>query len=73
MDNVLRTFFNNKTQRETVKVFMVEVLKELAVEKTFARESVEGIADAKECVEAVFDRLEEKYGKIEEPVISNSR
>jgi hypothetical protein len=73
MNNILSTFYNNESQRETVRTFMIEVLKELAVEKTFDGKETKGIKDARECVEKMFDKLEELYGIIKKPLITNSR
>lgn len=71
--NPLNVFYQNETQREAVKEFMVDTLKQIAVEKTFNGESVEGIMEAHDLIERSFNRLEELYGIIKPPVISNSR
>lgn len=52
---------------------MIEVLKEIAVEKTFAGEPVLGIQEARLLIERTFDKLDELHGKIEKPVINNPR
>lgn len=71
--NPLRNFYNNTHEREAVRSFMVDVLKEIAVERSFTGESVVGIKEANEMIERVFNELEQKYGKIQEPIITNSR
>lgn len=53
--------------------FLIEYLKEMAVEKAFDGEPVTGIREAHDLIVKAFDRLAEMYGKIEEPTISNSR
>jgi len=73
MNPVLRNFYSNEAERDAVKEFMIEVLKELAVERTFDGKPVTGIPEARELVDRLFDKLQELYGKIKEPVISNSR
>lgn len=52
---------------------MVDVLKDIAVERSFAGESVVGIKEANDMVVRTFERLEERYGKKQEPVITNSK
>ena len=71
--NQLSLFYNNIAQREAVKEFMILVLKDITIQKVFAGEDVKGMEFANECILATFDKLEEEYGKIEEPIISNSR
>lgn len=71
--NHLVTFYNNKGERESVKLFLNEVLKEIAVEMAFEGKSVVGIPEAKKCVDKAFDKLDELYGKIEAPKEVNSR
>jgi len=71
--NPLQTFYHNEPERTAVHDFMIEVLKELAVDKTFNGQEVKGIQEAKQCVEKMFDKLETLYGIIKKPIISNSR
>lgn len=73
MDRTLRQFYDNEQMRNSVKEFLISSLKDIAVEKTFSGENVDGIKDAKELIESAFRNLEVSYGKIKEPVISNSR
>ncbi len=73
MNPTLRNFYNNQNERETVKLFMVEVLKEIAVEKAFDGEDVIGIQEAKNLIDVMFNKLEDLYGEVKEPIISNSR
>lgn len=73
MNPNLRTFYNNENQREAVKEFMLECLKEMAVDKSFKGESTDHIKDCKQVVENTFTRLREIYGKQPKPSISNSR
>ncbi len=63
----LKNFYENESMRETVKSFMVDVLKEIAVQKTFDGEETTGIKDARELVDKTFDKLKELYGKIDTP------
>lgn len=72
MDQLFK-FHQNKAQREIVKAFLIQNLKELAVARTFNGEPVTGIKDAKEAIDKSFDKLEEIYGKIKEKKIPNSR
>ena len=68
--NPLQSFYNNETQREAVKEFMIACLKELAVEKTFAGENTNGIKEAREIVDNMFDKLEAEYG-VKKPTFVN--
>lgn len=71
--NILRQFYENTGERDAVKAFLTDVLKEIAVERTFNGEDVGGIKDAKDCVEKAFDRLEELYGIKKKATITDSR
>ncbi len=73
MNQYLSHFYNNEGQRIAVKEYMIECLKEITVEKAFAGEEVTGIKDARLMVERFFEKLEEKYGKIERPINNTSR
>jgi hypothetical protein len=57
MNQHLIAFYNNQGQRETVKLFLIEVLKEIAVEKSFEGEPVTGIKEAKDTIDKAFDKL----------------
>lgn len=71
--SLLGQFYANDPQREAVKEFFVDMLKELAVEKAFAGEDTLGIAEAKQVIDNAFVRLDQTYGKMEKPIISSSR
>jgi hypothetical protein len=71
--NPLNSFYQNVVMRDSVKAFMIEELKEMAVEKTFAGQETKGIKEARDCLDKTFNKLGQMYGKIEEPIISNSR
>lgn len=73
MNQLLKRFYDNEGEREAVKAFQLAVLGEIAVEKAFDGKPTSGIQEARECVEKMFDRLAEQYGKIEPAVINNSR
>ena len=70
---LLKQFYEFKGQREAVRYFMIETLKEIAIERAFDGKDVSGIPEARLCIENMFDRLEELYGIIEKPVVNNSR
>jgi len=73
MNNTLRNFYMNESEREAVKLFLLENLKELAWDRAFKNETVEGIYEAKELIERSFNKLDELYGKIDVVIINNSR
>jgi hypothetical protein len=69
----LRIFYENVSEREAVHAYMIETLKEIAVEKAFNGESTAGIKEASTTIERLFDKLEQEYGKIQSIKESNSR
>lgn len=72
--NPLQEFYRNVGQREAFKAFQLECLKEMAVERAFDKAGdCIGIAEGKECVDRTFQRLEERFGKKEEQIITNAR
>ena len=73
MNQQLRNFYQNEGQREAIKEFFIECLKEMAVERAFEGKGVVGIAEARELITKSFEKLNEMYGKIIETEISNSR
>ena len=73
MNQTLKQFYDNENGREAVKLFMVEQLREMAVEQVFNKKAIAGIYEARKVIDKTFDKLAELYGKIEEPIISNSR
>lgn len=73
MNQHLKQLHTNVGQRETLKLYMIEILKELTVEKAFAGEDVTGIAEARKLVDRFFEKLDEDYGEEKPVVISNSR
>lgn len=71
--NPLKTFYDNTIEREAVRAFFTEQLRELAADMALEGYSVEGIKDAHECLKRSFDKLDELYGKIEVVKDQNSR
>lgn len=71
--DLLRQFYNDIHTREAVKEFMIANLRETAVEKVFNKGAVAGIYEAKKAIDKSFDKLDELYGIIDKPVITNSR
>jgi hypothetical protein len=71
--SLLKTFYNNESEREAVKAFFVQCLSRMAVERTFAGEDVSGIKEAHELTERVFDELAGLYSAVEKRTVINSR
>lgn len=71
--NYLRNFYADEVTRDTVKAFMESQLSDMAIEAVFAKNPVEGIAEAKILVERVFDKLKELYAPKQIQVIESSR
>ena len=73
MPNSLKLFYDNTMEREEVRNFFVEQLREMAADRAPEGESVSGVKDAHDCLTRAFDRLDELYGKIERITEQNSR
>ena len=58
MPSSLKDFFLNEAMRNDVKTYLIDFLKTQAIEKTFAKEDVSGIADANETINKAFENLE---------------
>jgi len=71
--NPLKQLQENTVMREAVKAFMLDTLKELAVERVFAQKSIDGIYEAQEVVENTFNRLQELYGEKKKNIPESSR
>lgn len=73
MNPALKNFYDNEVLREAVKAFLLEELHNLAVERVFGKQTVAGIYEGKKVIDKAFDKLGVLYGKIDKPVIHNSR
>lgn len=71
--NPLLIFYRNVNERESVRLYMIDVLESIAVEKAFDGEDTTGIKEAKDCIDRMFSRLEEEYGDKPQPINTNSR
>ena len=61
----LKELQRNTTQKEATKLFLIDALKQIAVERAFVGESVVGIKEAKEAIDIAFERLDTEYAKVE--------
>ena len=59
--DLLRQFYLNEHEREAVKEFMIQVLKERAVDKVFNKKAIAGVYEARELIDEMFNKLEELY------------
>lgn len=59
--NPLLTFYKDSAMREAVKSFMISELEGMAIDRTFNKEDVVGIAEAKELIDKTFSKLKEIY------------
>lgn len=73
MNQLLKQFYEQEGLRETVRAFMQEQLKQLAVERVMDKQSVAGIYEANKVIDKTFAALDELYGIIKPQVIENSR
>lgn len=69
----LKLFYDNVHEREAVRAFFVEQLREMAADMALEGESVTGIKDANTLITRCFDTLDQRYGKIETIKDQNSR
>ena len=69
----LKLFYDNVHEREAVRAFFVEQLREMAADMALEGESVTGIKDANKLITRCFDTLDQRYGKIETIKEQNSR
>ncbi len=69
----LKLFYDNVHEREAVRAFLVEQLREMAADMALEGESVAGIKDANTLITRCFDTLDQRYGKIETLKDQNSR
>lgn len=60
--DLLRRFNDDIATREAVKQFFIDAIADEAVRRTFGREDVSHIADAKDLIEKTFEQLSIIYG-----------
>ena len=58
MPNSLKDFFLNEVMRNDVKTYLIDSLKEQAIDKAFNREDTSAVAEAKEVLDKAFENLE---------------
>lgn len=58
MPSSLKDFYLNEVMRNDVQAYLIDFLKLQAIEKAFAKEDINGIADAKEVLDKAFSNLE---------------
>ena len=54
----LREFYNDKDTKENVYNYLIDYLEKETVKRTFDREDVSGMADAKEIISKAFDNMD---------------
>ncbi|MFA5197683.1 MAG: hypothetical protein WC437_04680 [Patescibacteria group bacterium] len=54
----LREFHNDKDTKENVYNYLIDYLEKETVKRTFDREDVSGMADAKEIISKAFDNMD---------------
>lgn len=71
--NPLVIFYRDEHMRESVKAFMIGQLEEMAVTRTFRKEDIAGIYEARELVDNMFDKLSELYEPKKKLAVESSR
>lgn len=71
--NPLLLFYRNENEREAVKAFMIQQLGEMTVEMAFEGKPVTGIQEARQLVDKMFNRLEERYSEKKEVQFPSTR
>jgi hypothetical protein len=56
--SALKDFYLNEAMRGDVKTYLIDFLKIQAIEKSFAKEDISGVAEAKEVIDRAFENLE---------------
>lgn len=59
--NPLQQFYLNKSQKDAVKAFMIEVLEQRVIDRVFSGKTAEGVYEARQTIDAMFSKLEELY------------
>lgn len=70
--NKLQELYNDKEMLEQLVNLLDASLKDLAIERTFNRESVEHLADAKEVIDNAFQALTDMYDKPKKEVFTDN-
>lgn len=60
---MLRDFYLNEGMREEVRLYFVKFLTDKAVEKVFAKEDTQALAEAKDVIDEAFNNLELLFPK----------
>lgn len=63
---MLKRFYQDELMRNQVKEFLVQCLRDKAVELAFSGRSTAEIQKANEVIDEAFNKLEHTYGKKEE-------
>ena len=63
MIDLLKVFYENEHERETVKYFLLREMDKYALETVYNKEDTKSIAQAKEVIDRAFIELEERYKK----------
>lgn len=71
--NPLVAFYSDEVTRDAFKEFQLELLREMAAERVFAKQTVAGIYEAQRIITKSFERLEELYGVKDKPEPQSSR
>ncbi len=71
--DVLRQFYEEETKREAVKNFLIEQLKEMAIDTIFNKKATAGIYEARKVIDKAFDELVDRYTVEKPKQIESSR
>jgi len=63
---MLKDFYINEGMREEVKAYLQQYLEVKALEKVFAKEDTQAMAEAKEVIDEAFENLEVLFPKKED-------
>jgi len=69
----LNQLYNDKATLELFKEFFVGVLEEETIKRVFAKDNIDGIAEARKLLDKVFARLDEIYKVEKKRVQPNSK
>lgn len=70
--NALHRFFQDKEIHDGVKTFLLEHLKQVAVDKAFEGSDTTGIKEAKLAIDNAFNQLEKEFGEKKKIEVNSS-
>lgn len=71
--DILKRFYMDESTREAVLAYLLDCIKQKAVERVLKRGDTNGIADASDIITEAFIGLKEEFGNNPKPTNTSSR